>query len=136
MKKLLKQLEGIKVKDVMTEGAIYISGFCPVSDAMKLLAEHHITGAAVTDEDERVIGVVSGTDILDHYDEDLDKMVVGDIASDRLETIEAEALLSDALSKMHREKVHRLLVVSEEDALHTNIVGIITITDILKAAVE
>ena len=59
MKRLLKQLEGIKVKDVMTEGAIYISEFCPVSDAMKLLAEHHITGAAVTDEDERVVGLVA-----------------------------------------------------------------------------
>ena len=98
-----------------------------------------IGGAAVVDEDERVIGVVSGTDILDRYDENFDKyfdkLAVGDIASDRLETIEPDASLSDALSKMHREKVHRLLVVSEEDALHTNVVGIITLTDILKESV-
>jgi CBS domain-containing protein len=54
----------MKIKEIMTEKVITISPDFTIKDAMLLFAEHRISGAPVVDKENRIVGIVSETDVL------------------------------------------------------------------------
>lgn len=54
----------MKVEEVMTKDVATVMPETPVKEVARLLVERHVSGVPVVDRDGRVLGVVSGTDIL------------------------------------------------------------------------
>ena len=59
-------LEGVKIADVMSEPPVSISPDAPVQSAAALMADRKIGCLPVT-ENEKLIGIVTETDLLHHF---------------------------------------------------------------------
>ncbi|MFD3806565.1 CBS domain-containing protein [Streptomyces sp. NPDC058611] len=112
-----------KVGFLMTDEVISVVGRTPSADVAALLVEHDISGLPVVDEDDRVIGVVSHTDLLARAD-----LSARELMSAPAVTIHAEQTVTEAARLMTRRGVERLPVVDDEDRL----VGIATRRDLLR----
>jgi hypothetical protein len=54
-----------KVADVMTKRVVTLRNDATLAEALTYLATQHITGAAVTDYRQRLVGVISRSDIME-----------------------------------------------------------------------
>ena len=143
------------VAEVMTPNPISVNPQTSLQEAIKILAEKKISGLPVKDENGKLVGVISETDlmwqetgvepppyimILDsviylqnpaRYDKEIHKALgqtVGEVMSDKPITIQRDASLREAAHTMHEKKIRRLPVVDKEDKL----VGILTQGDIIR----
>ncbi|GAA1555191.1 MULTISPECIES: CBS domain-containing protein [Streptomyces] len=131
-------MKHIKVADLMTDEVVTVAPDAAFKDVAKLLAQHDISGVPVLDDEDRVVGVVSQTDLLAGRAPapGLDPRngvparapVAGDVMSAPAVTIRAEESAADAARLMTRRGVERLPVVDVEDRL----VGIVTRRDLLR----
>ncbi|WP_406731347.1 CBS domain-containing protein [Streptomyces sp. NBC_01794] len=142
-----------KIGSVMTGDVVCVEFGTPFKEVARLLAHHRISGLPVVDDDERVIGVVSGTDLIrdqagtarspgpsphprplpDGQDiGDRDVRVgahsAGRLMSKPAVTVHAEDTVAVGARMMAQHGVERLPVVDEEDRL----VGIVTRRDLLQ----
>ncbi len=120
-------LSGLKVKDIMTTEVITVQKDMNLEELYNFMLKHRHMGYPVVDNG-RVVGVVTFSDISQIRREDWKKFKVEDIMSTRLITCSKDEEVLEALLKMNRENVGRLLVF-ENDKL----IGIITRTDIVRA---
>ncbi|MFD7835025.1 CBS domain-containing protein [Streptomyces sp. NPDC059761] len=131
-------MKHIKVADLMTDEVVSAAPGTAFKDVAKLLAQYDISGVPVLDDEDRVVGVVSQTDLLAHAGPGLgtsgqDGTVVepptaGDVMSAPAVTVRAEETVADAARLMTRRGIERLPVVDVEDRL----VGIVTRRDLLR----
>ncbi|MER6250412.1 CBS domain-containing protein [Streptomyces sp. NPDC001584] len=112
-----------KVGFLMTDEVISVLGRTPSADVAALLVEHEISGVPVLDADERVLGVISRTDLLAQ-----DHLTAQDLMTAPAVTVHAEQTVTEAARLITRRGVTRLPVVDEEDRL----VGIVTRRDLLR----
>ncbi|WP_405595487.1 CBS domain-containing protein [Streptomyces sp. NBC_01410] len=143
-----------KVGNVMVGEVISVMPATPFKDVAKLLAEHDITGLPVLDDDGRVLGVVSESDLLvrqasaggadeeqqgprhgrtagsaaDTRDDKREGLTAGLLMSAPAITVKAEDTVAKAARTMLRRGVERLPVVDAADRL----VGIVTRRDLLQ----
>lgn len=144
------------VSDFMTCDPITVSPETPLKEAIKILADNHISGLPVLSAEQKLIGVISESDLmwqesgmtppayimlLDSviylqnpatYDRDLHKVLgqtVGDIMTPKPLTIKPEKPLAEAARLLHERKVHRLFVVNDQNAL----LGVLTRGDVVRA---
>ena len=143
-----------KVGSVMVGEVISVTPATPFKDVAKLLAEHDITGLPVLDDDGRVLGVISESDLLvrqasaggadqeqqgrrhgrtvgsieDRRDDKRDGLTAGLLMSAPAITVHAEDTVAKAARTMLRRGVERLPVVDDRDRL----VGIVTRRDLLQ----
>ena len=127
----------MKVAEIMETDVRTVAVDTPVSEVLVSLADGQVTGLPVVDTGNRVIGVVSSTDVIAAQAETrdagerqilLEETPVRDIMTPRPLLIEATAELEEAARHMLYADVHRLFV-EENGAL----VGVITQTDIVRA---
>ncbi|MFJ8159516.1 CBS domain-containing protein [Streptomyces sp. NPDC096136] len=129
----------IKVADLMSDEVVSAAPGTTVKDIVKLLAQYDISGIPVLDEEDRVLGVVSQTDVLARaaplcagapgHDGDGElPPTAGTIMSSPAVTVRAEETAADAARLMTRRGIERLPVVDVEDRL----VGIVTRRDLLR----
>ncbi|WP_328333195.1 MULTISPECIES: CBS domain-containing protein [unclassified Streptomyces] len=131
--------------DVMTGEVVSVGYATPAGDVTRSLAEHGIGGLPVVDDDDRVIGVVTRTDLARHgtvpglpgtapprgwYDAGL--RTTGELMSAPAVTIRAIDTIALTGRTMAARDVGRLPVVDEEARL----VGIITRRDLLRVFVR
>ncbi|MFH8475936.1 CBS domain-containing protein [Streptomyces sp. NPDC018000] len=139
-------MKRIKVGDLMTDEVVSVVPVTSFKEVAKLLAQHNISGLPVLDAEDRVVGVVSESDLLSR--QAAGHPVTGDapdaatrtVASSEGEftaaeimsapavTIHAQQTAPDAARLMTRSGVERLPVVDDEDRL----VGILTRRDLLR----
>jgi CBS domain-containing protein len=111
-----------------------------IEEAEAMLRQHRITGLPVVDGDDRLVGVISQTDLLylaapsvrsliHHRDSGIR---VGEVMSAPPITIDAGAQLTDAARMMDRDHLHRLVVV---DA-HGRPIGVLAAMDFVALAAE
>ena len=109
----------------------------PVSEVVVSLADAQVTGLPMVDARNRVIGVVSSTDLIDAQAETrsaeerqvlLEHTPVRDIMTPRPLMIESTAEVQEAARHMLYTEVRRLFV--EENGV---LVGVISQTDIVRA---
>ncbi|MFH7597902.1 CBS domain-containing protein [Streptomyces racemochromogenes] len=131
-------MKSLKVADLMTDEVVSAAPGTAFKDVAKLLAQYDISGVPVLDDEDRVAGVVSQTDVLAHAGPGSDAppgdgtparpTTAGEVMSAPAVTVSADTTAADAARLMTRRGVERLPVVDEEDRL----VGIITRRDLLR----
>ncbi|MEU1663831.1 CBS domain-containing protein [Streptomyces sparsogenes] len=112
-----------KIGNVMTDEVVRVGSGAPPQEVTELLARHRIGGVPVVDEDDKVLGVVSGTDLR----AESGARAVGELMSRPAVTVRPQDSVVDAARTMARNGVERLPVIDEEDRL----VGIVTRRDLL-----
>ncbi|MFE1809104.1 CBS domain-containing protein [Streptomyces sp. NPDC059533] len=131
-------MKHIKVADLMTDEVVSVAPGTGFKDVAKLLAQYDISGVPVLDDEDRVVGIVSQTDLLAHTgpgphtsQESTTAAVpptAGDVMSAPAVAVRAEETAADAARLMTRRGIERLPVVDVEDRL----VGIVTRRDLLR----
>jgi CBS domain-containing protein len=144
------------VKNFMTPSPVAIQPTAAVEDAVKLMEKHRISGLPVTDEQGKILGILSEGDLLVresplqpplyvtllgsiiyfespvHFHQHMKKalgMFVQDVMTANPITIRPDAPLADAAHLMLDKRVNRLPVVDD----HQRLVGILTRHDLLFA---
>lgn len=144
----------LKAQDIMTNNVITVTEDMPVKELAKILSKNKISGAPVVDNEGKLIGVVTESDLIDQtkkvhiptvvsifdsflflesperLEKDLKKMAastVKDISSEEIVNVNKDTRLDELATLMSEKKVHTLPVV-EGDKL----VGVIGKSDIIR----
>jgi CBS domain-containing protein len=124
----------------MTLDPVTIAVDATLEDAETLLRDYRITGLPVIDEGGRLVGVISQTDLLylalptvqaliRHRDSGIR---IGEVMSIPAVTVDVTATLGEAARMMHRNHLHRLVVI---DAAGRP-VGVLSSMDFVALAAE
>ncbi|WP_030377144.1 MULTISPECIES: CBS domain-containing protein, partial [unclassified Streptomyces] len=121
------------VGQVMTTDVVQARRTTPFEELVRLLDRHRVGGLPVVDEDDKVVGVLSGTDLARARasrprEDPADAVTAQDLMSTPAVTVHPEGTVADAARLMERRGVERLLVIDEEDRL----IGIATRRDLLR----
>ncbi|QKY20719.1 CBS domain-containing protein [Halolamina sp. CBA1230] len=121
----------MKIADAMTPAEELVTVSLPGSrdDALEYLQEREFSSVPVvreTDEGERYRGLVSRDDLIEHPDEDDLALLMREVP-----TTTADATLHDVAALMLDAGTRRVPVVEVDD--DDTLVGIITITDVIRA---
>ncbi|NET43062.1 CBS domain-containing protein [Okeania sp. SIO2B3] len=144
------------VADVMSNNPISVKPEMPLKEAIKILAEQRISGLPVVNEEGKLVGIISETDLMwqesgvtpppyimlldsviflenpSRYEKQIHKALgetVGEVMTKDPLTTTPEKSLSVAAKLMHDRDIHRLPVLDEND----EVIGIITRGDIIRA---
>jgi CBS domain-containing protein len=133
-------IDDLRVADLMTLDPVTVPIDATIEEAEALLREFHISGLPVVDGEERLVGVISQTDLLYLAIPTVRSLIrhrgqgirVGEVMSAPPVTIDGLATLGDAARIMQRDHLHRLVVV---DA-HGRPTGVIAAMDFVALAAE
>jgi CBS domain-containing protein len=125
-------MQSWQVRDVMTRRVVTATIDTPVGKIARLLSIHRISAVPIVDDGQRVLGVVSETDLLPKIaaagarsDRPARRrgagkaagITAGDVMTTRPLTVPADAPLSVAAMKMEHRNAERLLVTGEDGRL-------------------
>jgi len=113
------------IGEVMTSEVVLAHRATPRQELVGLLDRHRISGVPVVDHDDKVLGVVSGTDLAQAG---AGARTAEELMSTPAITVHPEQSVSGAARVMERHGIERLPVVDEEDRL----IGIATRCDLLR----
>lgn len=144
----------LKSSDIMTQSVITVKKETSVKELALILTKHSISGAVVVDDEDKVIGIVTQSDlifqnkklhipsvvaILDSYfflenpdkmEQEIQKMAgatVGDIFSGNVVTVQEDTTVAEIATIMSERHVHTLPVLKDNI-----LVGVIGKKDIIK----
>jgi CBS domain-containing protein len=143
----------LRVRDIMTRDPVSVTPDITARELARTLADNQISGVPVVDPQDRVIGVVSRTDLLQwcvtgglglgagdllpslasrrdrkrNMPDDLG--IVEDFMSDEPISCTADSPISAVAQRMAEERVHRVIVLDADGCL----LGVVTSLDVLKA---
>jgi len=120
-----RALEGLVTRDLMTEDVITVEPETSVSDLKNLMMTKRHLGYPVVTED-KILGIVTLEDLQKAASSDVP---VRDILTSNVMTIAESSSASDAIHKMMKNDLGRLIVTNESGEM----VGIITRTDLMNA---
>ncbi len=95
-------------------------------DVLLLMKKHNISGVPVTDDDGKLLGILTNRDI--RFEKNLDLKVEEIMTKENLVTVPEGISLEESKELLHRYKIEKLLVVDNQGKLK----GLITIKDIEK----
>jgi CBS domain-containing protein len=115
------------VRNVMHKDVITIHPNLSLREASKIMSKFGI-GSLVVMEDEKLVGIITSTDIIKAIAEgkDVDNTLVSEIMSKDVVTVDPDESLEEAVEKMMERNIKRLPVVEGG-----KLVGIITASDII-----
>ena len=121
------------VANLMTNGPVVVTQDAAIADVAELLAGYEITGLPVVDADDRLIGVISQTDLVRLRGSTLPwtgwhGLMVRDLMTKPAKTISGSAPLDEAARQMTADHVHRLVVVDYRQKP----IGVISESDIVR----
>lgn len=97
-----------------------------VRDALAVMERYHISGVPITDEQGRLVGILTNRDL--RFEDDLDQPVANLMTKENLITAPVGTTLDEAREILHKYKIEKLPVVDERGILK----GLITVKDIQK----
>ena len=117
----------MKVKELMTQNVLAVKKDVSLRKLVKLLDEHAITGAPVVDDEGRLIGIVSGKDVIRAIDQlirvniSIDEVKdikgkynwVEGVMTTRVISASEEDDVRDVFRTMVQRKIHRIPVVRD-----------------------
>ncbi len=98
----------------------------PIGEALRLMAEYHISGIPITDADGTLVGIITNRDL--RFETDYSRPIAELMTRENLITVPVGTTLEEAKRILHEHRIEKLLVVDDEYKLR----GLITIKDILK----
>ncbi|MGB9694139.1 MAG: CBS domain-containing protein, partial [Fervidobacterium sp.] len=124
----------MKVEQIMTKKVITLTPTMTINEFFDKIAEHHHIGFPVTNESNKLIGIVTLQDAMKIAREKRSSVSIAEICTKKLITVFPENSIAEALEKMNKYNVGRLLVVDKID--NQKLVGILTRSDIMHAIRE
>lgn len=122
-----------KVEDFMTRKVLTISPDADLNDAAWGLTLKGVTGAPVRDDNGRIVGVLSKSDLVDPARHgDVREIKVADAMTPLLFAVRDTDSIRAAAQRMVQTGSHRLIVVDGNGAL----VGILTPMDLLRGLLD
>jgi CBS domain-containing protein len=139
-------------RDIMTTRLVTLHPDSSITEAVRLMLQHHISGLPVTDREGRLIGIVSEGDLLRRTELDTEKRRprwieflrgpggsagdyirthgrrVEEIMTSEMKTVTEDATLDSIVAIMEKHRVKRVLVVRAG-----KLAGIVTRADLLRA---
>lgn len=149
MNSTIERLLTLRVKDIMRTDIVVVRQSDTMEEAARTLAEANVTGAPVVDEAGRCVGMLSGTDYVDHRAgahmssqlltghegayriELLNDDLVSTHMAPVIQSVEPETPVIQAARVVCHEHIHRLVVI--DDAKRP--VGILSSLDFVAAMV-
>ena len=118
----MDDLKALRVADVMTLDPVTVTPDTTVETAERLLRANRIHGLPVLDDDNRLVGVISQTDLLLGASQSIGAAIrnrpsglrVGELMSSPALTVSLTASIHDAACRMNEARVHRLVAVDEQ----------------------
>ena len=98
-----------------------------VKDALDLMAEYHIGGIPVVDEDKKLVGIVTNRDL--RFEVNMQRPVSEVMTSENLVVTHMKTDMESAATILRENKIEKLPVVDNDGKL----IGLITYKDITKA---
>lgn len=98
-----------------------------VRDALMMMAEYHIGGIPVVDDDNHLVGIVTNRDL--RFERHMDRLVDDIMTKENLVTTHQQTDLANAAKILQQNKIEKLPVVDSNYRL----IGLITYKDITKA---
>ena len=98
-----------------------------VKDALDMMAEYHIGGIPVVDDENHLVGIVTNRDL--RFERRLDRKIDDVMSKENLVTTHMQTDLAAAAQILQENKIEKLPVVDKDNRL----VGLITYKDITKA---
>ena len=98
-----------------------------VKDALDLMAEYHIGGIPVVDDDDKLVGIVTNRDL--RFQRDVNLQIDFVMTKENLIVTQQQTDLDSASQILMEHKIEKLPVVDDENHL----IGLITYKDITKA---
>ncbi|MFY0523931.1 cyclic nucleotide-binding/CBS domain-containing protein [Archangium gephyra] len=119
-------------RNLMTAPVKSVSLGMPLSDIAILLVEERIGGAPVTDDDRRVLGMISELDIMNALLRGLPlRTPVEEVMTSPVQTVNEFDLTDEVMELFRKHRIHHLPVVREEKLL-----GMITPSDVIRFLAE
>lgn len=106
---------------------VYLSPDHRIHDALAIMERYHISGVPITDENGRLVGILTNRDLV--FEENFDQPVRNVMTSKNLVTAPVGTTLEEAKRILHEHRIEKLPLVDEDFHLK----GLITIKDIEKA---
>jgi CBS domain-containing protein len=125
--------KGPTVEALMTRSPVVVSEDDAIAGVAELLAGYEITGLPVIDSADRLVGVISQTDLVRLRGSTLPwtgwhGLLVRDLMTSPAKTIPGSAHLDEAARQMTTAHVHRLVVVDRRQTP----IGVISESDIVR----
>ncbi len=98
-----------------------------VQDAEDLMARYHVSGVPITDENGKLVGILTNRDL--RFQEDWTVPISSVMTKDRLVTASPGTTVEEAKRLLHEHRIEKLPIVKSDGTL----AGLITIKDINKA---
>ena len=121
-----------QIIDVMRRGVVTCRVDAIVEEVAGTMVDSDVSVVVVIDERLDACGVITRTDLIECYGQDLSAISAEDIMTPKLWAASPETLIRDAIEQMLERKVHQLVVVTE-GGTHRRPVGIFTRSDALTA---
>ncbi len=105
----------------------FLSPHHSVSDALELMERYHISGVPITDEDGKLVGIITNRDI--RFEKETAKKIDDVMTKKDLVTAKIDISMDEALDIMKQHKIEKLPLIDDNYMLS----GLITIKDIEKS---
>jgi CBS domain-containing protein len=119
------------VGDLMHKGVIACKPETPMNEVVRIVSDTDVHAIVVMGDNDRAAGIVSHTDIIRFFGEDLSQYTAGEVMSKTVFDVEAGQPAKAAADLMLEKDVRRLIVVEVEGDSRKP-VGIISTTDLVK----
>ncbi len=128
--RMVAEIEQVKRADelvIRREDVVTAAPDQTVSEVDGMMAREGVNGAPVVDEDDRVLGIISGTDIRPYLEVGAED-AVREAMTEEVITAHESVPPRDALELMYEHKIERVPIVDEADRL----IGLVTMGGILQ----
>jgi IMP dehydrogenase len=123
-----KQVQIVKrAENGMIYDPITIKLGSTVRQCQKLMAEYHIGGIPVVDDENKLVGIVTNRDL--RFENDPNRLIDAVMTKDHLITTRQSTNLEEAAKILQQHKIEKLPVIDQEGHL----IGLVTYKDITKA---
>lgn len=123
-----RQVHAVKrAENGMIYDPVTIKKGSTVKDALSMMAEYHIGGIPVVDDDNKLLGIVTNRDL--RFEHDMTRAIDDVMTSENLVTTTQSTDLEEAAKILQEHKIEKLPVVDSKGHL----IGLVTYKDITKA---
>ncbi len=123
-----KQVEAVKrAENGMIYNPVTIERGSTVKKALSMMAEYHIGGIPVVDDDLHLVGIVTNRDL--RFERNGQRLIDEVMTSENLVTSTPHTTLKEAADILQQHKIEKLPIIDKDNRL----IGLITYKDITKA---